>query len=416
MCELIGKAYEHGLSRRAFVGRAGVVAGAVAGATLLNGAPASARGKATAAGGGGPAGVSTGKPLGGYRTKIVLLGTAGGPVWWPGTDRKGISSAVAVGDNVYLVDCGDGFGHRYRQTDLAVSGVPASQGLTLNRLQGVFLTHLHSDHTIDYPNLPVLGLYAGLQQPRDPVQAFGPGNRGRLPDVLPPGRPAPPIMNPANPTPGTVEMTDYLFQAYATDINDRMRDSGAPDPRTRFQANDVALPAGANDPTSHPPVRVSPFGVFEDDHVRVTATLVDHGQVFPSFAYRFDTDDGSVVFSGDTAPSDNLVELAHGADVLCHEVIDRSFVEAAFGSPPYAPDLQALVDHLLGAHTTIEDVGGVAERAGVRTLVLHHFVPGNNPPEAWLPAQQGYSGQLVVGDDLMQVGVGKRARAKVAHG
>ena len=124
----------------------------------------------------------------------------------------------------------------------------------------------------------------------------------------------------------------------------------------------------------------------------------------------------TVVFSGDTAPSDNLVELAHGADVLCHEVIDRSFIEGAFGSPPYTPDVQALVDHLLGAHTTIEDVGGVAERAGVRTLVLHHFVPGNNPSAAWLPAQEGYSGQLVIGEDLMQVGVGKRARAKVARG
>jgi ribonuclease BN (tRNA processing enzyme) len=415
MCDVVGKAYEAGLSRRGFLGRTGAAAGALAGAALLNSAPAGADGRKPATSGNGPAPVSVSQPLKGYRTKVVLLGTAGGPVWWTGTDRKGISTAVAVGERVYLVDCGEGFGHRFRQTDLAPSG-PGSQARTLNRLQGVFLTHLHSDHVVDYNSIPLFGLFSGLQQPRpQPVHAYGPGNRGRLPDVLPPGRPAPPVINPENPTPGTVEMTDYLYQAFATDLNDRMRDSGSPDPRTRFQAHDIALPAGANDPTRHPPPRVAPFLVHEDDHVRVTATLVDHGQVFPSFGYRFDTDDGSVVISGDTAPSENLIQLAQGADVLCHEVIERAFVEALFGQPPFPPDVQAIVDHLLFAHTTVEDVGDVAERAGVRTLVLHHYVPGNGPPETWLPAQQGFSGQLILGEDLMQIGVRARVHAKVAR-
>ena len=97
-----------------------------------------------------------------------------------------ISTAIAVGDRVYLVDCGDGFGHPFRQTDLAGPTLQTSGATTLNRLEGVFLTHLHSDHVIDSPSVPVLGLFAGLQQPRpEPVHAFGPGNRGRLPDVLP---------------------------------------------------------------------------------------------------------------------------------------------------------------------------------------------------------------------------------------
>ena len=242
MCDVVGKAYKVGLSRRGFLSRTGAAAGALAGATLLNSAPAGAHGKKPATSGKGPAPVSVGQPLKGYRTKVVLLGTAGGPVWWTGTDRKGISTAVAVGERVYLVDCGEGFGHRFRQTDLAPSG-PGSQARTLNRLQGVFLTHLHSDHVVDYNSIPLFGLFSGLQQPRpQPVHAYGPGNRGRLPDVLPPGRPAPPVINPANPTPGTVEMTDYLYQAFATDLNDRMRDSGSPDLRTRFRRTTSRFP------------------------------------------------------------------------------------------------------------------------------------------------------------------------------
>jgi hypothetical protein len=92
--------------------------------------------------------------------------------------------------------------------------------------------------------------------------------------------------------------------------------------------------------------------------------------------------------------------------------LDPIYVEALFGQPPFTPEVEAIVDHLLGAHTTIEDVGEVAERAGARTLVLNHFVPGNNPPARWLPAHQGFSGQLVVGEDLMQIGVTRGARAR----
>ena len=407
MCDVVGNAYAAGLSRRGFLG----ASGAVAAGALLARVPAEAAAHG-AEGPKGPAPVTLGKPLKGYRTRVVLLGTAGGPVWWPNTDRRGISTAIAVGDRVYLVDCGDGFGYRFRQTDLAGPTLQTSGATTLNRLVGVFLTHLHSDHVIDYASIPVLGLFAGLQQPRpEPVHAFGPGNRGRLPDVLPPGRPAPPVISPANPTPGTAEMTELLYAAFATDLNDRVRDSGAPDPHTRFVPHDIALPAGSNDPTKHPPPRVSPWLVHEDDAVKVTATLVDHGQVFPSFGFRFDTDDGSIVISGDTAPSDNLVELAQGADVLCHEVIDPAYIQLLFGPPPHPPDVQAIVDHLVNAHTTIQDVGPIADRAGVPTLVLHHYVPGNGTRETWMQAQATYSGQLVVGEDLMQIGVGARTNA-----
>jgi ribonuclease BN (tRNA processing enzyme) len=142
--------------------------------------------------------------------------------------------------------------------------------------------------------------------------------------------------------------------------------------------------------------------------VQVRAILVQHPPTFPSFAYRFDTADGSIVFSGDTTVCPNLVKLAHGADVLVHEVIDRAWAESRF-EPPLDPDQLAAVNHLVSSHTTIEQVGGVAQRAGVSTLVLNHLVPADNPHERWLEAQEGFSGRLVVGEDLMQIGLFRQA-------
>jgi ribonuclease BN (tRNA processing enzyme) len=127
--------------------------------------------------------------------------------------------------------------------------------------------------------------------------------------------------------------------------------------------------------------------------------------VFPAFAFRFETEDGSIVFSGDTSPSENLVELAADADVLVHEAIDGQAYEALYPQPR-TPEQEALLQHLLGAHTTIEDVGPVAERAGARTLVLNHLAPANSPVSRWEQAQDGFSGRLVVGADLEQIGVG----------
>jgi ribonuclease BN (tRNA processing enzyme) len=308
-----------------------------------------------------------------------------------------------VGDAFYLVDCGDGVGMRLRQTDLS----PEPHLSALEPLRAIFLTHLHSDHTIDYPNIPVFGGSGYLRSVPAPIQVFGPGDRGQLPGFVGRGQ-EPPVISPDDPTPGTEAMTEYLYKAFATDLNDRLRDGGGVDPRSKVELHDIPLPSEAGDAAVTPPPRVAPFPVYEDDRVRVTATLVDHGQVYPSFGFRFDSDDGAIVFSGDTAPSDNLVELADGADVLVHEVIDRAWVESLFGDPPFSPEEQAAIAHLLESHTTIEDVGGVAERAGVSKLVLNHFVPANNPPGRWRRAARGFSGRLVVGEDLMQIGVGAR--------
>lgn len=335
-----------------------------------------------------------------YNTRVVLLGTAGGPRWFPGDKRAGISSAVVVGDATYLVDCGDGWGRRYEQAGLYAP----PPNLDFNNLRGVFLTHLHSDHVVGYPSLLLFG-FPGSPPGTVPttVHVYGPGRRGGLPDPFPPSKvPSDPVA-PDLPDPGTQDMTDLLTRAFATDFNDRSRDGNAPDIRLRLVAHDIPLPPGVGI-HSQP---VAPFDVYEDDRVKVTATLVDHGQVFPTFGYRFDTDDGSVTFSGDTAVSENLIELARDTDVLVHEVIDLQWVRDSFaGADVPAAILDAITNHLVGAHTSIEQVGPLAERAGARMLVLSHLVPANNSDEVWAAAQAGFSGQFSVGADLMDIGVG----------
>jgi ribonuclease BN (tRNA processing enzyme) len=335
-----------------------------------------------------------------HRTRLVLLGTAGGPVWYG--HREGIGSAVAVNGAVYLVDCGEGVAQQYRRANFA----PFEGRRTLRGLRAIFLTHLHSDHCVDYFNIWLFSWFNGIGMNPRVVQAFGPGDRGSLPPLFG-SEPAPPVQSPDSPTPGTVEMTRRFMQAFAADINERMRDDRRPALETRFRAHDIPLPepvvAGAN---VDPAPDMDPIEVYEDENVEVRAILVPHPPTFPAFAYRFDSADGSIVFSGDTTVSPNLVKLSQGADVLVHEVIDPAWVESRF-ERPLDPLQQASVNHLLRSHTTIEEVGGVAERAGVGMLVLNHFVPADNPHRRWLEAREGFSGRLVVGEDLMQIGVGE---------
>lgn len=117
--------------------------------------------------------------------------------------------------------------------------------------------------------------------------------------------------------------------------------------------------------------------------------------------FRFDSDEGSVTFSGDTAPTPNLIKLAQGTDVLVHEVIDEAWVRGLFGPGPHPPQVQAIIVHLLQSHTTIEQVGPIAEEARAGTLVLNHLAPANNPEHRWRKAGRGFSGRLIVGEDLM---------------
>jgi ribonuclease BN (tRNA processing enzyme) len=147
-----------------------------------------------------------------------------------------------------------------------------------------------------------------------------------------------------------------------------------------------------------------PGVVMHDERVAVTAALVEHPPIAPAFAYRFDCPDRSIVFSGDTAPSEALIALAKDADVLVHEVMYLPALEKLIASEP---DAGRLREHLLASHTTTALVGRIATEAGVGTLVLSHFVPGGDralTDQVWRDAvAPHFKGRLVIGRDLMEL-------------
>lgn len=324
---------------------------------------------------------------------VVALGTAGGPRWWTGDgagERQGIATAVVVNGSAYLVDCGHGVG---RQLMLA--------GIELRSLKGIFITHMHSDHTVDLASMAVFGTLALAAQGAEPVKIFGPGDRGMLPPISThvTGR-EPEAVGGSDPTPGVQGMFKHLVNAYATDLNDRIFDTLRPSPHEKYTVQDIELPAGVGyHPNSNPTPAMEPFLVHEDENVRVTAILVEHPPVAPAFAFRFDTADGSVTISGDTAPTQNLVRLAKGTDLLMHEAIDFDWVRRGYEheSPQAA---EAGMEHHRKSHTSARQAGELATRAGAARLALHHLVPGTADPDVWLRAKETFAGELLVPNDL----------------
>ena len=327
------------------------------------------------------------------RSKLVLLGTAGGPL--PSPLRSGIAQAVVIAGRTYLVDCGSGVTRQLRRARL------------LSSLHAVFVTHLHSDHVCDYFNVFLLGW--PILQWNPAVRVYGPGPAGGAAALPPDDREHPrPLLHPENPTPGLVDLTRAHFAAHAYDLNIRMREAGRTDLTELLAPTEIVLPDGLG---ALAPDRVcpdmDPILVMEDDDVRVTAVLVRHAPVFPAFAYRFDTASGSVVLSGDTAPCDNLVALARSADILVHEVFDDTPAASAPSgdAPEETWESQRRRHHLLTSHTALSEVGALAARAGARTLVLTHFVPGDDtlPDEHWIDGVVGFDGEVVVGRDLSEL-------------
>lgn len=275
--------------------------------------------------------------------RVVLLGTKGGPT--PGTLRAAPATLIEIGGTAWVVDCGNG-----------VANQLVKAGVSLDRLQRIFITHNHSDHVADAGTLIELAWSSGLDTP---VTVHGP----------------PPI---------TAIVRDQLA-ALSYDVEARMREEGR-------------VPLA---PLVSVEERAQPGVVLKANGVTVTSALVDHETVRPAFAYRFDTPGRSIVISGDTRYSDNLVALAKGADLLIHEAIYAPAIDRMGGEN--APTLR---DHLRRSHTIAEDVGLVATRAGVKKLVLSHLVPGG--PQVtdamWLAAvRRTYAGPVAIGRDLMEV-------------
>ena len=178
-------------------------------------------------------------------------------------------------------------------------------------------------------------------------------------------------------------MMKLFFEVNDEDLKVRVRDEGRP-----------PLP-----PLVHTHEVTHSGFVMKDDRVTVTCAEVPHPLVPLAFAYRFDCPDRSIVISGDTHPSDAIVKLSRGVDVLVHEAL---YLPAAPGAPG-----TSLRKHILDSHSDVEEVGRLAAEAGVKTLVLSHLVPGETDAvsdDQWLAgARKHFTGRIVVGHDLMEL-------------
>jgi ribonuclease BN (tRNA processing enzyme) len=304
-------------------------------------------------------------------TELILLGTAGAPL--PVAGRGGISSAIVSGGRVFVIDCGRGSPSAF-----------ANASLDFTRLDAVFLTHLHVDHCGDLAGLLLYpwGVRTNGDGPLPPIRVYGPARPAEVPDGRPPFRRVRTI-HPERPAPGTADLVGAIFAAYAYHLNVMPLDARMPDPASLARGLDVQ--AGPE-----------PVAVCSEDAVRVTAVQVTHGHARPALAYRFDTADGSVVFSGDTTVNDDLIALAAGADILVHQVADLDYLRRHGFSP-------AELEHMKGLHTDVAEVGGVAERAGVGELILTHYLPADLDAIAaadWSRrAAVGFSGRTTAGFD-----------------
>jgi ribonuclease BN (tRNA processing enzyme) len=311
-------------------------------------------------------------------TELVLLGTAGAPMPVPG--RMGIASAVIVDERVFVVDCGRGSPSAFVEA-----------GLNFTHLEAVFLTHLHADHIGDLPGMLLYpwGVRAGDNGPLAPIRVYGPSR----PATVPAGDAVfhrQTTICPERPVPGTADLVGHILAGFAYHLNVMPLDCYMPDAGALVRATDIDAASWAADRTKVPVV------VVDDAGVKVTAVAVTHGRAVPALAYRFDTPDGSVVFSGDTSVNEDLIALAQGADILVHQVADLSYLRR------HGVD-DAELARMAALHTDVTQVGNVAERAGVRELILSHYLPAE--PAAisdteWVSsAGTGFSGTTTAGHD-----------------
>jgi ribonuclease BN (tRNA processing enzyme) len=287
-------------------------------------------------------------PAASSRTQVVLLGTGTPPA---DPDRSGPATAIVVNDTPYLVDFGAGVVRRAKSAAVD-KGITALDPV---KLRVVFVTHLHSDHTVGYPDLILTPWVIGR---RVPLEVYGPD--------------------------GIKAMTEHVFEAYRADFETRTRD------RALYTVG--AFPEG-HAVNAH---EVRPGVVYKDDNVRVTAFATKHAM--ESYGYRFDTADRSIVISGDTNPTQATIDACNGCDVLVHEVLTLEWLAKRRDFQQYA------ARH----HTTTEQLVELATKARPRLLILSHTSLSLRPavdserstPAVMLREMAKYTGQVVVGRDL----------------
>jgi ribonuclease BN (tRNA processing enzyme) len=308
---------------------------------------------------------------------LITLGVQAGPP--PVPNKTGIASALKIGGDVYQIDCGLGSLNAF-----------TNAGLRFDDLKSLFITHLHTDHIVDYFSFFLSGGYTASKG-KAPVTVYGPGPAGGLPPSRV-GNSELATIDPRNPTPGLAATTQALQQAFAYTNNIFIRDMGIDDIADLAKVTEIAVPPGSDYLNRSP--KTEPFPVMSDDNVTVTATLVSHYDVYPAFGFRFDLKklDRSVTFSGDTTKSENLITLARDTDILVHEAqfsLDDAYYHNRF--PP---------NYLKNSHTSAEQVGEVGAAANAKHVVLSHYSPTDLPDSDWTGAiGKHYSGKVTVARD-----------------
>jgi ribonuclease BN (tRNA processing enzyme) len=285
------------------------------------------------------------------KTQVVLLGT-GTPL--PDPDRSGPSTAIVVNGNAYVIDFGTGV---VRQAAAARKrGVEALEPVNLKI---GFLTHLHSDHTIGFPDIIFTPWIMGR---KGPLEVYGP--------------------------PGTRDMAEHILKAYEADIQIRTGDLE--------HANTTGYKVNVHE--------IKPGVVYRDPNVTVTAFAVHHGKWPHAYGYRFETRDRTIVISGDASPDAAILDNCHGCDVLIHEV----YTQASFDlvSPEWK-------QYRLAYHTSSKELAEIAAKAKPGLLILYHRAnPGcdqartekcreaGSEEQLLKEVRQAYSGKVVAGHDL----------------
>lgn len=275
------------------------------------------------------------------QTRVILLGT-GTPI--PDAERSGPGLAIISGGEAYLFDAGGGMVQRAIEAWQTMD----AEELYPTNIKHLFLSHLHSDHTLDYPELAATFWWRRTQK----LSAYGPE--------------------------GLQTMTDGYYAMQATDIT--LRTSGnqpVKDP-SLYQVNVMEI---AKDGV-----------IFNNGAVTVEAFSVSHGSIHPAYGYKIVTPDKSIVFSGDTAYSETLIEKARGVDILIHEVISEE------GWKALSPDWRA---YHHSAHTLTSELAKIARKTQPGVLVLTHILHYGAPIEtAKTEIEALYDGKVVLANDL----------------
>jgi len=286
--------------------------------------------------------------------RVTLLGT-GAPV--PSIERFGPSILVEAGGQKLLFDCGRGAAQRLWQLNIPLGNVDA-----------LFLTHLHSDHVVGIPDLWLTGWIPAVFGKRSvPFQVFGPD--------------------------GTKDMMENLVRAFSWDI--KIRSTG----KSEADSGVMVIPSDIRETF-----------IWEKNGVKVTPFTVRHAEFIDSaLGYRIDYAGHSVILSGDTRYSENLIRYAKGADVVVHEVA---------AAPEHYTYTSPMVNQILGFHTSPEEAGTVFEKTKPKLAVYSHiilltgdpFIPPPTSKDLVNRTKKTYQGAVLAGEDLMSIEVDEKGR------